>query len=79
MVRVACIHHVKPLGQCREVVYYILRWHEPVLILEDPSEGWYMYVYDLHMSCGKETPAGPNQFKSSCSSIMETWPSDHST
>jgi hypothetical protein len=39
MVRVACIHHVKPLGQCREVVYYILRWHEPVLILEDPSEG----------------------------------------
>ena len=27
---------------------------------------------DLHMSCGKESPARPNQFESSFSSIMET-------
>ena len=24
------------------------------------------------MSCGKETPAGPNRFELSCSSVMET-------
>ena len=44
----------------------------PIHVLEDPSEGWYMQVYNLHMLCGKETPARPNRFESSCSSIMET-------
>jgi hypothetical protein len=36
----------------------------PVLVLEDPSEGGYMYVSDLYMSCGKETPSGPNRYES---------------
>jgi hypothetical protein len=38
MARVACTHPMKPLGQRREVEYCILRWHEPIHILEDPSE-----------------------------------------
>jgi hypothetical protein len=31
---------------------------------------------DLHMSCGKETLAGPNRFELSYSSVMESRSSD---
>ena len=42
MARAVCTHPLKPLGRHREEEYCILGWREPIHVLEDPSEGWYM-------------------------------------
>jgi hypothetical protein len=70
MVRVACTHPVNPPGVAQGGGVLCSR------VALDRFTFWRIRVrvdicrfrsadLDLHMSCGKETPAGPNRFESS--------------
>jgi hypothetical protein len=76
MVRVVCTHPVNPPGVAQGGGVLCSR------VALDPFMFWRIRVkvvyvglgsdLDLHMSCGKKTPARPNRFELSCSSVMET-------